>query len=84
MIRSQKEILLDLSADLNRVSYGYWIFLQEAKKRYSEVNKEDKEPYFQRILENLGKILENQPIDRTQEDALMYSTLIKNYALHRM
>lgn len=84
MTRSQRDILLDLSTDLRRASYNRWQFLAEAEKRYREILKEDTEVYFQNILQKLEKMLTAPPADRTAEDALMYSTLIKNYALHRM
>lgn len=77
-----------LSMDLLRVALGYHRkslamakrFTKEALKRKGEININEVEPYFGRILNKIPKALENKDIDQLAEDSLMYSVLCKNYA----
>ncbi len=78
-----KYILESLASDLKRVALGLHRgsdgmaqrFLSEAIKRKSEVEIEKVPPYIKEILVHL-----NHTID--SDRALMYSTLIENYARH--
>lgn len=77
-----------LSMDLYRIAIGYnqgsnrmaERFKEEALKRCSEIKTSEVKPYFLRILEKIQSALSKPYEDRTAEDALMYSTLCKNYA----
>lgn len=89
-IWSNKVILESLSMDLFRVAVGYHRgstkmaqrFKEESLKRIFEVEQEDVKPYMQRILKQLAVLLKKNSTDQVAEDALMYSTLIRNYCLN--
>lgn len=74
--------------DLLRVALGYHRgsikmakrFSEEAKKRIVEIDKSRLQPYFVKILQSVSTILDQKNFDRTADDALMYSTLCRNYA----
>lgn len=77
-----------LSMDLLRVAIGYHrgsnkmadVFLKEALKRLSEINKADIKPYFAKILDKIPTALSDKDLSYRAENALMYSVLCKNYA----
>ena len=83
----EKIAIESLSMDLMRVALGYHRksikmaerFSEEALIRISEVRKSNVKPYFAKILSRIPPMLSAQDIDRKAEDALMYSTLCKNY-----
>lgn len=85
---NDKVAIESLSMDLLRVALGYHRrsmkvaerFSEEALKRISEVQKSNVKPYFAKILDKIPSALSNKNYDRKAEDALMYSTLCKNYA----
>ena len=76
-----KYVLESLASDLKRVALGKHRgsnkmairFLQEALKRKKEVEMKTVATYIRNLLNNLNN-------DINAEDALMYSTLIQNYA----
>ena len=78
-----KYILESLASDLKRVALGLnrgsntmaERFLDEALKRKKELDTDKVAPYIKNLLNNLNKKI-------TPDDALMYSTLIKNYTQH--
>lgn len=84
---NKKVILESLAMDLKRVAIGlnrgsYAMavrFKEEALKRSKELEKEDLEPYLQKILNKTNAILSSES-NRVAEDALMYSTLFQNFA----
>ncbi len=79
-----------LSMDLLRVALGHHRgsvkmaerFSEEALRWVGEIDREKIKPYFVTILEKLPQVLSNENKDSTAEDALMYSTLCRNYSLH--
>ena len=85
---SNKVILESLSMDLLRVAKGLYRgsdkmaerFLEEALKRKSEVQQNELKPYFQKILIDMEKSLKCSDKEKKFEDALMYSTRIRNYS----
>ena len=80
-----KFILESLASDLKRVAIGKQRgsnimadrFLQEALKRKNEVEMKTVATYIKKLLNNLNR-------DTSAEDALMYSTLIQNYAQQKI
>ena len=89
MIDIKTKVLVEsLSMDLLRIALGYHRgsimmakrFSEEALKRIKEIDNSKVKPYFTNILNLLPAILSNSDRDRVAEDALMYSTLCKNYA----
>jgi len=85
---NDKIAIESLSMDLMRVALGFHRnslkmaerFSEESIKRVSEIQKENVKPYFSKILKKIPLILADTDIDRKAENALMYSTLCKNYA----
>ena len=85
---NNKIIIESLSMDLLRVALGYHrgsrkmatCFTQEALKRTDEINTHEIKPYFVKVVDSIRNSLQNIKEDRIAEDALMYSTLCKNYA----
>lgn len=83
-----KIAIQSLSMDLMRVAVGYHRgsikmaekFSEEAIKRKEEINISKVKPYFVKILTNIPHILNEKNKDKLAEDALMYSTLCKNYS----
>ena len=82
---TNKYILESLASDLKRVALGLnrgsnvmaQRFLSEALKRRDEVNMDKIPSYLKNILSKIGT-------NTDAENALMYSTLIQNYALSNM
>ena len=82
--------IASLSMDLKRVALGYYKgsdktavrFSRETLKRRNEVDKKNVEPYIRKILKKLPKILKQKDKMKLAEDALMYSTIFQNYAIH--
>ncbi|OGG04854.1 hypothetical protein A2Z33_06135 [Candidatus Gottesmanbacteria bacterium RBG_16_52_11] len=85
-----KTALSSLAMDLKRVALGLHRksfttadrFFKEAMKRRAEVQVSELQPYMQTIIERIG-LLSELTDDRKAEDALMYSTRIQNYVLHK-
>ena len=74
--------------DLLRVAKGFYRgsdrmaerFLEEALLRKEEVDQGEIKPYLRRVLMLMEKSLKSAERERQAEDALMYSTLIRNYS----
>lgn len=85
---NNKIAIESLSMDLLRVALGYHRgsitmakrFLQEAQKRIEEIDPHAVRLYFAKIIKTLPTVLSNPDTNKLAEDALMYSTLCKNYA----
>ena len=85
---NNKIAIESLSMDLMRVAIGLHRGSYKMAKRFSdealircmEINTDEIKPYFVKIIQGINKCLSNHPNDRTAEDALMYSSLCKNYA----
>lgn len=85
---NNKIILESLSMDLLRVAKGLYRgsdsmaerFLEEALLRKNEVKQSELKPYFKKILLAMEKSLKSSDKEKKAEDALMYSTLIRNYS----
>ena len=85
-----KSILGALAMDLKRVALGLHRgssvmadrFFLEVMKRKNEIPLDTVPPYMQKILRHLDSFGTNRT-ERTAEDALMYSTLIQNYAVQK-
>lgn len=85
---SNKIVLESLSMDLLRVAKGLYRgsdrtaerFLEEALLRKNEVKQNEIKPYLKRILIAMEKSLKSTDKVKKAEDALMYSTLIRNYS----
>lgn len=85
-----KIILGSLAMDLKRVALGYYrnstrvaeVFMGEAMKRKEEVDLEKVEPYIKDLLSKLEEMRSEKDKQKVAEDALMYSTLFQNAALH--
>jgi len=83
-----KFILESLSMDLLRVAKGLYRgsdnmaerFLKEALLRKNEVKQSELKPYLKRILMAMEKSMKSSDKNKKAEDALMYSTLIRNYS----
>lgn len=77
-----------MSMDLLRVALGMHRgsitmarrFMQEALKRKSEIKLDLVKPYLNKILPKIEKSFEQSNQQDIAEDALMYSTLLQNYA----
>ena len=77
--------LESLASDLRRVALGLQRgsttmanrFAQEALRRRNEVEISSVDEYIKKLLRQLDKAMEDP------EDALMYSSILQNYALHR-
>ncbi|HWY79688.1 MAG TPA: hypothetical protein VNW29_05000 [Candidatus Sulfotelmatobacter sp.] len=82
-----KIILESLSMDLLRVALGlhrgsYKMaerFAEEALKRKQEIHESDIKPYFKKTLSRMEISLKTSDLEKRAEDALMYSTLVRNY-----
>jgi len=85
---NNKIILESLSMDLLRVAKGLYRgsdrmaerFLEEALLRKNEVKQNEIKPYLKRILIAMEKSLKSTDKEKKAEDALMFSTLIRNYS----
>lgn len=79
-----------LAMDLKRVAMGYHRgsnkmadrFSDEALKRKNEIKLSEVKPYLREFIRTLPKILKQKDKERIAEDALMYSTIFQNYAIH--
>lgn len=89
---SEDKIALgSLALDLKRVAIGYFRqsnkmadrFCVEAIKRKEDINTSNIKPYLKKILENLPLVLAQKDKQKLAEDALMYSTIVQNYVLHK-
>lgn len=84
---NNKIAIESLSMDLLRIAKGYHRgstnmaerFSKEALKRISEIHISEVEPYFKKVLKSIENSLIHIKDDRIAEDALMYSTICKNY-----
>lgn len=87
---NNKIALESLSMDLLRVAIGLnrgsvkmaETFQKEAIKRRSEIELNLLKPYMQKILSNIDSLTRNTDNNQKAEQALMYSTLIRNYCTH--
>lgn len=85
-------ILESISLDLKRIALGIYHqspetvlrFCAEIPKREKELTNEDLEPYLSSLIEKTNDVLKAIDSDRAAEDALMYSTLLHNYAQSRL
>lgn len=85
---NNKIAIESLSMDLLRVALGYHKgslkmahrFSKEAINRTNEIETSKVKPYFIKILKNISLSLSKIDDTRIAEDALMYSTLCRNYA----
>lgn len=85
---NNKIAIESLSMDLLRVALGYHKgsikmakrFSDESLARINEINTLEIKPCFVKILASIKNSLTNVDEKRIAEDALMYSTLCKNYA----
>ncbi len=83
-------IIISLAMDLKRVAMGLHggsnatvqRFFQEALKRKSEIKEEEIKPYLLDFLNKIPALLDQKDNKKIAEDALMYSTIFQNYALH--
>lgn len=86
-----KILLESLASDLKRVALGLHRgsssmtkrFSEEALARNREIEREKLDGYLVKLLERMEKTLRMPNTGRKAEDALMYSTLLQNYALKR-
>lgn len=84
---NNKIILESLSMDLLRVALGFHRgsykmaerFLDEALKRKDEVDEREIKPYLKQTLNRMENSLKVSSSEKKAEDALMYSTIIRNY-----
>ncbi len=85
---NNKIILESLASDLKRVALGIHRgsfsmaerFSDEALKRKQEVNMQLNAGYITRLLNQLETLLSSSDSMQKAENALMYSTLLQNYA----
>lgn len=85
---NNKIILESLSMDLLRVAKGLnrgsdkmaERFCEEALLRKNEVKQNEIKPYLKKILLAMEKSLKSTDKEKKAEDALMYSTVIRNYS----
>ena len=79
-----------LAMDLKRVAVGYYGGSRKTAKRFSlevlerrtGIKEESVKPYLRKFLKKLPEMLSNKDESKIAEDALMYSTILQNYALH--
>lgn len=85
-------ILESISLDLKRIALGLHRksfetvhrFCNEVRKREQELDRSGLDPYLDRVLKQVDVTLAAIDSDRAAEDALMYSTLLHNYAQSRL
>jgi len=90
-MNNQKLLVESLAMDLKRVSLGLYRgsntmadrFKEEALKRSAELESQDLGIYLKKLILRTKDAL-NSDKQRIAEDALMYSTLFQNFALHKM
>lgn len=81
-----------ISADLKRIAQAYQNnstdtaerFIQEVLETQKEINTSEVEPYIQKIIKRLDRILTNSNSEELAEDALTYSTILQNYYVSRL
>ncbi len=87
---NNKIAIESLSMDLYRVALGYHRgstkmaerFREEALKRLREIDREKLRSKFYTTLKKIDQCLTAGDEDHIAEDALMYSTICRNYAKH--
>lgn len=90
-MNDQKIIVESLAMDLKRISIGFYRgsnimaekFKEEALKRSQELDIQSSSGYLQKLIRAIRSTLMSNK-ERISEDALMYSTLLQNYALQKM
>ncbi len=88
-MNTDKFAIESLAMDLKRVALGYYNgsekagkrFSEEALKRKDEITIANLKPYFRKKIQSLPEVLAQKDKKKLAEDALMYSTLVQNYAL---
>lgn len=91
-MNTNKFAIESLALDLKRVALGYYsgsersakIFSEEALKRKDEIKITKLKPYFRKKIQSLPELLAQKDKKKLAEDALMYSTLVQNYALKNL
>lgn len=86
-MNKNKLALESLSMDLLRIAKGLNrgsekmanTFTNEAIKKSSEIEPAELKPYMKKIVEKLKIYLKSKDKTKKSEDALMFSTLIRNY-----
>ena len=87
-----KILVASLAMDLKRVAIGFYKgsdktakrFSEEALKRSDEIDKQKVKSYLRNFLDKLPNVLNQKDKKKVAEDALMYSTIFQNYALHNL
>jgi len=87
-MNKDKYAIESLAMDLKRAALGYHSgsektakrFSEEALKRKEEIAPSNLKPYFRKIINSLPQVLSQKDKRRLAEDALMYSTMVQNYA----
>ena len=82
--------MASLAMDLKRmamfINRGSWKnaerFKEEALKRWEEIDEKKLKPYIKKYYNQLPEILNQKDKKEIAEDALMYSTIFQNYAIH--
>lgn len=85
-----KQVLGSIAMDLKRVALGYYRgsnataerFLNEALHRRGDIDTTKIKPYLQNLLRKIDNLSSETDEKKKAEDALMYSTLFQNAALH--
>ncbi len=85
-----QKVIIAMAMDLKRVALGYYNgskntamrFYDEVLKRKSEIDENNLKPYLKNILEKLPGLINQSDDKKVADDALMYSTIFQNYALH--
>ena len=88
-MNTDKFAIESLALDLKRVAIGYYNGSDKMAKRFSEevIKRKDEitivnlKPYFRKKIQFLPELLAQKDKKKLAEDALMYSTLVQNYAL---
>lgn len=89
---SEDKIALgSLALDLKRIAIGYFgqsskmaeRFCEEALRRKEDINSSEIKPYLKKVLGDLPFVLAQSDKQKLAEDALMYSTIVQNYALSK-
>lgn len=81
--------LSSLAMDLKRAAEGYFRgsekmaqrFLQEAKARKKEIDRNEVAPYVAKLLDNLEDTVQDKDKQKVAEDLLLYSILFQNASL---
>lgn len=86
---NNKAAISSLAMDLKRIALASHRgtsktaqrFIMETKRWKAEIDPTLLPPYVKKILQDVDESLHNHDTTRIAEDALMYSTLLQNYAL---